>query len=130
MLNSTIYSTVEEDNKQVCIEVDAGYVDVRSLLKAIEHSNRDRSRKPFVSSERSHYFPQRMAPKAPVARASTVEVGEQWPLLTETPPPNSGKSFRPLFDTFLPGEDAKSSLLPGPAATATTRGTEEERAEE
>ncbi|KAJ4369653.1 hypothetical protein N0V83_005415 [Neocucurbitaria cava] len=43
------YSTVEEDNKLVRVEVPAGYAEVIGLLKAIERSLRQRSRKPFVS---------------------------------------------------------------------------------
>jgi len=44
-----IYSTTEKDNKPARIEVPAGYVEVCSLLKAVERSTRHRSRRPFLS---------------------------------------------------------------------------------
>lgn len=53
------YSTMEEDNKLVQIEVPSGYVQVRGLLKAIERSLRHRSRTPFVSMDRTYYIPAR-----------------------------------------------------------------------
>jgi hypothetical protein len=59
------YSTVEEDNKLVRVEVPAGYVEVVSLLKAIERSLRHRSRRPFVSMDRSYYVAPRTAPASP-----------------------------------------------------------------
>jgi len=106
-------------------------VEVCCLLKAIEHSLRHRSRKPFVSFGKiSDYVPQRLAPKGPDATASTVEVGEQRLSHTETARTDSGKVVRPLFDTFIRREDAKSSSLPGPATRATTREAEEEQSEE
>ena len=39
------YSTVEEDSKPVRVEIPSGYVEVSSLLKAIERSLRSRSRR-------------------------------------------------------------------------------------
>ena len=66
------YSTVEEDNKLVQIEVPAGYVQVRGLLKAIERSLRHRSRTPFVSMDRTYYIGARM----PV-RARSVKVDQE-----------------------------------------------------
>jgi hypothetical protein len=53
------YSTVEENNKLVRIEMPATYVQVRDLLKAIERSLRHRSRTPFVSQDRSYYVAER-----------------------------------------------------------------------
>ncbi|KAK3214644.1 hypothetical protein GRF29_19g841461 [Pseudopithomyces chartarum] len=63
------YSTAEEDNKLVQIEVPPAYVQVRGLLKAIERSLRHRSRTPFVSMDRTYYVAARM----PV-RSSSVKV--------------------------------------------------------
>lgn len=54
------YSTIEEDNKLVQIEVPSAYIQVRSLLKAIERSLRHRSRVPFVSMDRTYYVAARM----------------------------------------------------------------------
>lgn len=66
------YSTVEEDNKLVQIEVPSGYTQVRSLLKAIERSLRHRSRAPFVSMDRTYYVAARM----PV-RSHAVKVDQE-----------------------------------------------------
>lgn len=66
------YSTHEEDNKLVQIEVPSGYVQVRSLLKAIERSLRHRSRTPFVSMDRTHY----VAARIPV-RSRSVKVEQE-----------------------------------------------------
>ncbi|KAF2438220.1 hypothetical protein P171DRAFT_372217 [Karstenula rhodostoma CBS 690.94] len=66
------YSTVEEDNKLVQIEVPSGFVQVRSLLKAIERSLRHRSRAPFVSMDRTYYVAARM----PV-RSHSVKVDQE-----------------------------------------------------
>jgi hypothetical protein len=73
--NGAIYSTTDEDNKPVRIEVPAGYVEVRSLLRAISRSLRHRSRKPFVSMDGSYY---------PVPKpAQEVSAGEAGPVRTE-----------------------------------------------
>lgn len=66
------YSTVEEDNKLVQIEVPAAYAQVRSLLKAIERSLRHRTRAPFVSMDRTYYVAARM----PV-RSHSVKVDQE-----------------------------------------------------
>ncbi|KAJ4299285.1 hypothetical protein N0V90_004529 [Kalmusia sp. IMI 367209] len=73
------YSTVEEDNKLVQIEVPAGYVQVRGLLRAIERSLRHRSRVPFVSMDRTFY----VAPRMPV-RSRSVKL-EQAPKVKARP---------------------------------------------
>jgi hypothetical protein len=70
------YSTVEEDNKLVRVEIPAGYVQVCSLLKAIERSIRHRSRKPFVSMDRSYYVAPRTAPASP-RRSHSVKVEQE-----------------------------------------------------
>lgn len=49
-----IYSTKEEENKIVQVELPSTYVEVSSLLRAIERSLRHRSRRPFVSMDRSY----------------------------------------------------------------------------
>ena len=66
------YSTLEEDNKLVQIEVPTAYAQVRSLLKAIERSLRHRSRAPFVSIDRTYYVAARM----PV-RSHSVKVDQE-----------------------------------------------------
>lgn len=50
-------STVEENGKPVRIEVAAAYLEVRSLLKAVERSlhSRSRPRRSFVSTDRTYY---------------------------------------------------------------------------
>jgi hypothetical protein len=58
------YSTVEDDGKPVRIEIPADHVETMSLLKAIERSLRHRSRRPFVSMDRSYYTSPR-TPSAP-----------------------------------------------------------------
>jgi hypothetical protein len=74
--DGAVYSTVEEGEKLVRIEMPAGYVEVQSLLKAIERSIRHRSWKPFVSMDRSYYI----APKSVLAtpgKADAVQVKEK-----------------------------------------------------
>ncbi|OAG00220.1 uncharacterized protein CC84DRAFT_1103107 [Paraphaeosphaeria sporulosa] len=66
------YSTVEEENKLVQIEIPSGYTQVRSLLKAIERSLRHRTRAPFVSMDRTYYVAARM----PV-RSHSVKVDQE-----------------------------------------------------
>ncbi|KAJ4349547.1 uncharacterized protein N0V89_008163 [Didymosphaeria variabile] len=66
------YSTVEEENKLVQIEIPSGYVQVRSLLKAIERNLRSRSRAPFVSMDRTYY----VAARTPV-RSRSVKVDQE-----------------------------------------------------
>ena len=70
------YSTVEEDNKLVRVEIPAGYVEVGGLLKAIERSIRHRSRKPFVSMDRSYYVAPRTAPASP-RRSHSMHVEQE-----------------------------------------------------
>lgn len=67
------YSTIVEDNKLVRVEIPAGYVEVASLLKAIERSLRHRSRQPFVSMDRSYYVAPRTTPK----RSHSVRVEQE-----------------------------------------------------
>jgi hypothetical protein len=77
------YSTVEEDNKLVRIEVPGVYTQVRSLLKAIERSLRHRSRAPFLSLDRTYYVAARM----PV-RSRSVKVDQE---IKHKPRPRSGE---------------------------------------
>ncbi|KAH7397320.1 hypothetical protein BKA66DRAFT_454143 [Pyrenochaeta sp. MPI-SDFR-AT-0127] len=85
------YSTVEEDNKLVRVEIPAGYVEVAGLLKAIERSLRHRSSKPFVSMDRSYY----VAPRTPSAFAHTrpvkLEQAAKAKTKTKTSRPRSGE---------------------------------------
>lgn len=67
------YSTVEENNKLVHVEIPAGFTQVRDLLRAIERSLRHRSRTPFVSMDRTYY----VAARVP-ARTHSVKI-EQGP---------------------------------------------------
>jgi len=83
------YSTVEEDNKLVRIELPSGYVEVSSLLKAIERSLRHRTRRPFVSMDRSYYVAPRTSP-SPVQRSRSVKL-EHEPRTTKTTRPRSGE---------------------------------------
>jgi hypothetical protein len=53
------YSTTEEGNKSVRVELPAGYEQVRGLLKAIERSVRP-GRTPFVSLDRAYYVATRV----------------------------------------------------------------------
>lgn len=81
------YSTTEEGSKPIRVEVPAGYVQVASLLRAIERSLRHRTRRPFVSMDRSYY----VAPRAPAlpTRSRSVKV-EQEPR-ARTSRPRSGE---------------------------------------
>lgn len=83
------YSTMEEDNKLVHVELPAGYVEVAGLLKAIERSLRSRSRKPFVSMDRSYYVAPRTSPTLP-QRSRSVKL-EHEPRKSKTSRPRSGE---------------------------------------
>ncbi|KAL6709909.1 hypothetical protein ACN47E_000694 [Coniothyrium glycines] len=83
------YSTVEEDNKLVRVELPAGYVEVAGLLKAMERSLRSRSRKPFVSMDRTYYIAPRTSPTLP-QRSRSVKI-EQEPRMAKTSRPRSGE---------------------------------------
>ncbi|KAF1359215.1 hypothetical protein EJ07DRAFT_156127 [Lizonia empirigonia] len=50
------FSTKEEENKVVQVEIPSGYVEVGGLLKAVERSLRHRSRRPFISMDRSYHI--------------------------------------------------------------------------
>ncbi|EAT80334.1 hypothetical protein HBI56_054470 [Parastagonospora nodorum] len=89
------YSTVEEDHKPVRVELPAGYVEVASLLKAIERSLRHRSRRSFVSMDSSYYVAPRV-PSSPVKRSSSVKVTQEPKTKTKNktksrPRPHSGE---------------------------------------
>ncbi|KAI2478377.1 hypothetical protein Ptr902_09990 [Pyrenophora tritici-repentis] len=87
--DGAIYSTTEEDNKVVRVEVPAGYVEVFSLLKAIERSLRHRSRKPFVSMDRTYYVAPRTSSTSP-RRSHSVKL-EQEPKKSKSSRPRSGE---------------------------------------
>ncbi|OCK77685.1 hypothetical protein K432DRAFT_407104 [Lepidopterella palustris CBS 459.81] len=81
------YSTAKEDHKLVRVEIPVGYDEVRSLLKAIERSLRHRSRRPFVSMDRTYY----VAARAPLPdRTRSVKV-EQASKTSSRPRPRSGE---------------------------------------
>ncbi|OAK96884.1 hypothetical protein IQ06DRAFT_282405 [Phaeosphaeriaceae sp. SRC1lsM3a] len=84
------YSTVEEDNKLVRVEIPTGYVEVSSLLKAIERSLRHRSRRAFVSMDRNYYVAPR-TPTSPVKRSNSVKVTQEPKTKTKAPRPRSGE---------------------------------------
>lgn len=83
------YSTLQEDNKPVRVEVPAGYVEVTSLLNAIERSLR-RSRRSFVSMDRNYYVAPR-APASPPKRSASVKVSQEPKTKTKTSRPRSGE---------------------------------------
>ena len=73
--DGSTYSTVEEDNELVRIEIPTGYVEVCSLLKAIERSIRHRSLIPFVSMGRSYFtVPKEGHPAPEESSADQVEL--------------------------------------------------------
>lgn len=84
------YSTVEEDNKVVRVELPAGYVEVAGLLKAIERSLRHRSRQPFVSMDRSYYVAPRTSAALP-QRTRSVKLEQTPKTKTKTSRPRSGE---------------------------------------
>jgi hypothetical protein len=84
------YSTIEEENKPVRVEVPAGYVEVSSLLKAIERSLRHRSRPQFVSMDR-HYYVAPRSPTSSVKRSNSVKVSQEPKTKTKAPRPRSGE---------------------------------------
>jgi hypothetical protein len=83
------YSTVEEDHKPVRVEIPAGYVEVSSLLKAIERSLRHRSRRSFVSMDNSYY----VAPRTPSSpkRSNSVHVTQEPKTKSKSRRPHSGE---------------------------------------
>ncbi|KAF2825345.1 hypothetical protein CC86DRAFT_42307 [Ophiobolus disseminans] len=89
-VDGNTYSTVEEDSKPVRVELPVGYVEVTSLLKAIERSLRHRSRRSFVSMDRSYYVAPR-APASPPKRTSSVKVSQDSKTKTKSSRPRSGE---------------------------------------
>ncbi|KAF2641056.1 hypothetical protein P280DRAFT_517286 [Massarina eburnea CBS 473.64] len=88
------YSTTEEDNKLVRVEVPSGYSQVKGLLKAIERSLRHRSRTPFVSMDRTYYVAARVPTRAKSVKADTKSVKvDQAPKVKSIKPsrPRSGE---------------------------------------
>lgn len=84
------YSTVEEDHKPVRVEIPAGYVEVSSLLKAIERSLRHRSRRNFVSMDKNYYVAPRTS-TSPVKRSNSVKVSHEVKPKTKSSRPRSGE---------------------------------------
>jgi hypothetical protein len=82
--NGETYSTREEDNKPVRVELPSSYTQVRGLLKAIERSLRHRSRTPFVSMDRTYY----VAARVP-QRTRSVKIEQ--PVKTKSSRPRSGE---------------------------------------
>lgn len=77
------YSTVQEDNKVVRVEIPVGYVEVAGLLRAIERSLRSRSRRSFVSMDRSYYIAPRTSPTPP-QRSRSVKIEHEPKIKTKT----------------------------------------------
>ncbi|CAI6342456.1 unnamed protein product [Periconia digitata] len=71
------YSTTETENKLVCVEIPADYVQTRGLLKAVERSLRHRSRQPFVSMDRGYYVASRAGEKDRPSRSVKVETSSK-----------------------------------------------------
>jgi hypothetical protein len=84
------YSTVEEDHKPVRVEIPAGYIEVSSLLRAIERSLRHRSRRNFVSMDKNYYVAAR-TPTSPVKRSNSVKVSQDVKSKTKPSRPRSGE---------------------------------------
>ncbi|USP79527.1 hypothetical protein yc1106_06801 [Curvularia clavata] len=109
------YSTMEENNKLVRVEIPAGYVEVCSLLKAIERSLRHRSRKPFVSMDRSYYVAPRSPPSSP-RRSHTVKVEQEPKSKTKSSreivdwPQHTTKAKRPLAEISNTPNSKRGSL--------------------
>jgi hypothetical protein len=88
------YST-EDTSKPTRVEIPAGYVEVASLLKAIERSLRHRQRRAFVSMDRSYYVAPRtpssgaVKPASPVKRHASVKVSQE--PKTKSSRPRSGE---------------------------------------
>lgn len=83
-MDGKIYSTEQEDNKLVQVEIPSNYIEVGSLLRAIERSLRHRSRRPFVSMDRSYHV---------TPRTSTMPVRQKSVKLEHEKP--KSKSSRP-----------------------------------
>ena len=116
--NGATYSTIQEDNKIVRVEVPAGYVEAAGLLKAIERSLRHRSRKPFVSMDRSYYVAPRTAPSLP-QRSRSVKVEQEPKTKVKASRPRSGeivdwpaapKAKRPLAEISNTPNSKRGSL--------------------
>ncbi|KAF2624612.1 hypothetical protein BU25DRAFT_413510 [Macroventuria anomochaeta] len=83
------FSTKEEDNKIVQVEIPSGYIEVSGLLRAIERSLCHRSRRPFVSMDRSYH----VAPRTPTlpVRQKSVKVEHDPKPKTKSSRPRSGE---------------------------------------
>ncbi|KAJ4371670.1 hypothetical protein N0V86_008223 [Didymella sp. IMI 355093] len=83
------FSTKEEDNKIVQVEIPSSYVEVSGLLRAIERSLRHRSRRAFVSMDRHYHISPRTPTTLPV-RQKSVKVEHEKPR-TKSSRPRSGE---------------------------------------
>lgn len=83
------FSTKEEENKVVQVEIPSGYIEVGGLLKAIERSLRHRSRRSFVSMDRSYH----VAARTPTVsqRQKAVKVEHDSKPRTKSSRPRSGE---------------------------------------
>ena len=82
--DGSIYSTVEEHNELVRIDIPNGYVEVCSLLKAIERSIRHRYLTPFVSMDPSYFsVPKEGHPTPEELSAGQVELDASIPSADE-----------------------------------------------
>ncbi|KAF2009579.1 hypothetical protein BU24DRAFT_358087 [Aaosphaeria arxii CBS 175.79] len=82
------YSTAEEENKLVRVEMPADYLEVKGLLKAIERSARHRSRSPFVSMDRTYYVaPRQRSRSVKIEQPKRPRSGEivDWPATAPAP---------------------------------------------
>ncbi|KAF1938936.1 hypothetical protein EJ02DRAFT_498342 [Clathrospora elynae] len=84
------YSTIEEGNKPVRVEIPAGYMEVAGLLKAIERSLRHRSRKSLVSMDHSYYVSPRTSSALP-QRTRSVKIEQEPKTKTKSSRPRSGE---------------------------------------
>lgn len=82
------FSTQEEDHKIVQVEIPSSYIQVGGLLRAIERSLRHRSRRPFVSMDRSY----QVAPRTPTlpVRQKSVKIDQEKPR-SKSSRPRSGE---------------------------------------
>ncbi|CAI6332044.1 unnamed protein product [Periconia digitata] len=115
------YSTAEEDNKLVRVEIPSAYVQVRGLLKAIERSLRHRSRTPFVSMDKTYFIPARQPTRArsvkieqsPKSRPRSGEIvdwpGEEVRLEKSISVPHSKSKRGSLYDQDLANQRRNAS---------------------
>jgi len=142
--DGAIYSTAAEDDKLVRVEIPAGYVEVCSVLRAMHRSNRHRSRKSFVSMDKSHYVAPQTPPAGAVRGETTIRVSRghisdaygrdsrkiaDWPSKTSQGPPiltshsleGTAETISLLDDVHDADSDADSRSSPSPDAETQDR---------